>query len=104
MRLSTHWRRFGDSVACDGTVEDLSKGGALIATWAVPPQSGERIALRITAPAAGPDLIVTGTVRHAEPRSGDHAFGVQFDLGTSGEQRRLRRLTRVFAARGRVIL
>jgi len=104
VRLSTHWRRFGDLVACDGVVEDLSTGGALIATWSAPPKMGERVALRIAAPGVGQDLIVTGTVRHTEPRTGDAAFGLQFDYRSSGEQRRLRRLVRVFAARGIVIL
>jgi hypothetical protein len=104
VRLPASWRRFGDFCMRDGTVEDLSSGGALVCTPSEPPRMFDQVGLRIAAPAAGQDLIVTGVVRHAEERSGDFAFGVQFDRGSSGEQRRLRRLVRVFAARGVVIL
>jgi hypothetical protein len=60
------------------------------------------VALRLHV--SGLDLIVTGTVRHRRERRDDHAFGVHFTHGSTGEQQRLRRLLRTFAARGVVIL
>jgi hypothetical protein len=48
--------------------------------------------------------VVTGEVRHSRARKQDSAFGVQFRYRSSGEQKRLRRLLRAFAARGVVIL
>jgi hypothetical protein len=43
-------------------------------------------------------------VRHTRLRERDGVFGVQFAYKSSGEQRRLRQLLRVFAARGVVLL
>jgi hypothetical protein len=102
VRLPLGWRTFGAIYMTDGVAEDLSKGGVLVATRAVPPAVGEQVALRLRT--SGQDLVVTGVVRHCRRRSHDSAFGVQFECRSSGEQRRLRRLLRVFAARGVVIL
>jgi hypothetical protein len=56
------------------------------------------------ASAAAQDLVLTGRVMHARARAQGTAFGVQFEYRSSAEQRDLRRLLRVFAARGVVIL
>jgi hypothetical protein len=104
VRLPGWWRRFGESDRHAGIVEDLSVGGLLLSTLEPPPPASERVGLRILVPSAGQDLIITGTVMHARSRSRDHAFGVQFLLRSSGEQRTLRRLLRAFGGRGVVTL
>jgi hypothetical protein len=73
-----------------------------VTTRAKAPPVGEQVALRLRT--AGQDLVVTGEVRHSRARKSDSAFGVQFLHRSSGEQRRLRRLLRVFAGRGVVII
>jgi PilZ domain-containing protein len=102
VRLPLSWRAFGSTTMIDGIANDLSAGGLLVATRAPAPPVGEHVALRLRT--AGQDLVVTGDVRHRRARSDDNAFGVQFLYRSSGEQRRLRRLLRAFAARGVVIL
>jgi hypothetical protein len=102
VRLPLGWRAFGAIYMTDGSAEDLSTGGVLVATRATTPAVGEQVALRLRT--AGQDLVVTGVVRHCRVRSYDSVFGVQFECRSSGEQRRLRRLLRFFAARGVVIL
>lgn len=102
VRLPLGWRTFGSTTMLDGMAMDLSAGGLLIATAARAPAVGEQVAVRLHT--AGQDLVVTGDVRHARPRSDDSAFGVEFVYRSSGEQRRLRSLLRAFAARGVVIL
>jgi hypothetical protein len=102
VRLPLGWRAFGAIYMTDGIAEDLSAGGVRVATKTAAPPVGEQVALRLRT--AGQDLVVTGVVRHARVRSHDSVFGVQFECRSSGEQRRLRRLLRVFAARGVVIL
>jgi hypothetical protein len=102
VRLPLGWRAFGAIYMTDGIAEDLSAGGVLVATKTAAPAVGEQVALRLRT--SGQDLVVTGVVRHCRRRSHDSVFGVQFECRSSGEQRRLRRLLRVFAARGVVIL
>lgn len=102
VRLPLGWRVFGSMTMIDGMANDLSAGGVLITTALKAPAAGEEVALRLRT--AGQDLVVTGEVRHSRARSDDWAFGVQFVYRSSGEQRRLRRLLRAFAARGVVIL
>jgi hypothetical protein len=102
VRLPLGWRSFGSTTMLEGVAHDLSAGGALVTTAAPTPPVGEGVALRLHV--SGLDLIVTGTVRHRRERSDDHAFGVHFTHGSTGEQQRLRRLLRTFAARGVVIL
>jgi hypothetical protein len=102
VRLPLGWRAFGAIYMCEGVAEDLSTGGILVASKIAPPAIGEMVALRLHT--SGQDLVVTGAVRHRRERSDDFAFGVQFVCRSSGEQRRLRRLLRQFAARGVVIL
>jgi hypothetical protein len=104
VRLPVTWRVFGQSDLVPGLAEDLSAGGVLIATEAKAPPIGEHVGLRLIAQAAMQDLVVTGQVRHARKREKGCAFGVRFEYRSSGEQRDLRRLLRVFAARGVVIL
>jgi hypothetical protein len=104
VRLIAVWRGFGSVQSFGGIVEDLSAGGLLLSSPYPAPTSGERVALRVRAAAAGQDLIVTGRVRHRRVRRIDEAFGVEFEHRSSGEQRRLRRLLRVFAATGAVLL
>jgi len=98
------WRMFGNTELVPGLAEDLSAGGVLIATDAKPPPVGEHVGLRLIAQAAAQDMVVTGEVRHTRKRAKGAAFGVRFEYRSSGEQRDLRRLLRVFAARGVVIL
>lgn len=102
VRLPLAWRAFGSTTMLDGRAHDLSAGGVLVTTRVPAPPVGEHVALRLGT--AGQDLVVTGVVRHTRARSSDWAFGVQFEYRSSGEQRRLRRLLRAFAARGVVIL
>jgi hypothetical protein len=102
VRLPLGWRAFGAIYMTDGIAEDLSTGGVLVATHAETPAVADQVALRLRT--SGQDLVVTGVVRHRRRRSHDNVFGVQFECRSSGEQRRLRRLLRVFAARGVVIL
>lgn len=102
VRLPLGWRVFGSMQMLDGMAADLSAGGLLVTTRAPPPPVGEPVALRLRT--AGQDLVVTGVVRHRRARLADYAFGVQFAQRSTGEQRRLRRLLRAFAARGVVIL
>ena len=104
VRMPVFWRRFGETQRWAGTAEDVSAGGVLIATPNPPPARGERVGIRLMAPAASQDLVLTGRVMHSRPRAEGCAFGVQFEYRESGEQRSLRRLLRVFAARGVVIL
>ena len=104
VRLPAWWRRFGSSDRQPAIAEDLSTGGMLIATLSPPPPVGERVGVRLLIPSAQQDLVITGTVAHARSRSRDSAFGLQFALRSSGEQRILRRILRVFAARGVVTL
>ena len=104
VRLPAWWRRFGSTERQPGIAEDLSTGGMLLATLEPPPPPGERVGVRLLIPSASQDLVVTGTVTHARSRSKDSAFGLQFALRGSGEQRTLRRLFRAFAARGVVTL
>jgi hypothetical protein len=104
VRLPVTWRRFGDYRQWPGTAEDLSAGGVLVSTTMPAPPIGERVAVRMVADSQGQDIIVTGMVRHTRERSGDSAFGLQFECRSSGEQRRLRHLLRAFAARGVVLL
>jgi hypothetical protein len=104
VRFPVWWRRFGASERNPGVAEDLSAGGVLVATVAPPPPVGERVGLRLIVPSAQQDLVVTGEVTHARERSRDAAFGVEFALRGSGEQRTLRRLLRTFAGRGVVTL
>jgi hypothetical protein len=104
VRLPVWWHRFGETDRQAGIAEDLSTGGMLVATLAPSPEQGERVALRLLVPSADQDLIITGQVAHSRARSRDSAFGVQFTLRGSGEQRTLRRLLRVFAGRGVVTL
>jgi hypothetical protein len=103
VHLPLNWRAFGTLAATQGWAHDLSSGGALVETDAEPPPLGEQVVLRLV-PSAGHDLVVTGIMRHREPRGAHWWFGVQFACRASGEQRRLRHLLRVFAARGVVIL
>ena len=98
------WRSFGSTDSVGGVAEDLSTGGMLIATGSQPPPRGERVTVRLRPSEKAQDLVLTGIVRHAEARSNDRAFGVEFECRSSGEQRRLRRLVRTFAARGLVLL
>jgi hypothetical protein len=102
VRVPLEWRAFGSLVMQEGLAADLSAGGILITTHAEAPAIGEQISLRMRT--AGLDLVVTGTVRHRRRRSDDSAFGVEFSCRSGGEQRRLRGLLRLFAARGVVIL
>jgi hypothetical protein len=102
VRLPLSWRTFGSTLMIDGLAADLSAGGLLLTTRAKSPPVGEQVAVRLRT--AGQDLVVTGEVRHSRQRTGDSAFGVQFLYRSSGEQRRLRGLLRVFAARGVVII
>jgi len=104
VRLIVVWRGFGSTDSFGGTVEDLSAGGMLVSSPYHAPAVREKIALRVRASAAGQDLIITGVVRHRRARTIDEAFGVEFEYRSSGEQRRLRRLLRVFAATGVVLL
>lgn len=104
VRLPVWWRRFGDSDRQPGIAEDLSTGGMLVATLAPAPPVGECVGLRLLVPSAHQDLVITGAVTHARGRSHDSAFGVQFTMRSGGEQRTLRRMLRVFAARGVVTL
>jgi hypothetical protein len=104
VRLPAWWRRFGSSDRQPGIAEDLSTGGILLSTLAPAPPVGERVGLRLLVPSASQDLVVTGVVAHSRARSRDSAFGVQFALRSSGEQRTLRRILRVFAGRGVVTL
>jgi hypothetical protein len=102
VRLPLSWRTFGSMMMIDGMAADLSAGGILVTTRAKAPTVGEEVALRLRT--ARQDLVVTGEVRHSRARKADSAFGVQFVYRSSGEQRRLRSLLRVFAARGVVII
>ena len=102
VRVPLLWRPFGASVMLDGLAADLSATGMLVTTRAAAPAVGEQVALRMRT--AGQDFIVTGVVRHRRQRSADCAFGVEFGCRSGGEQRRLRALIRLFAARGVVIL
>jgi hypothetical protein len=104
VRLIVVWRGFGSTDSLGGTVEDLSAGGMLISSPYAAPPLGEKMALRVRADAAGQDLIITGVVRHRRARTIDEAFGVEFEYRSSGEQRRLRQLLRVFASTGVVLL
>ena len=104
VRLPAWWRRFGSSDRQPGIAEDLSTGGMLLSTLAPAPPVGERVGVRLLIPSAQQDLVITGTVAHARARSRDSAFGLQFALRGSGEQRTLRRILRAFAARGVVTL
>ena len=104
VRVPILWRRFGGDLPAEGIAEDLSTGGMLISTRVAAPALGEKIALRVKAGGAGQDLVLTGVVRHVDARCKDGAFGVQFEYRSSGEQQRLRRLLRVFAAKGVVLL
>lgn len=104
VRLIVVWRGFGSTAPLGGIVEDLSVGGMLVSSPYPAPPVGEKVALRVRADAAGQDLIITGIVRHRRQRTIDEAFGVEFEYRSSGEQRRLRRLLRVFAATGVVLL
>jgi hypothetical protein len=104
VRLPAWWRRFGSTERQAGIAEDLSTGGMLLSTLEPPPPPGERVGVRLLIPSASQDLVVTGTVTHARARSKDSAFGLQFALRGSGEQRTLRRILRAFAARGVVTL
>jgi hypothetical protein len=104
VRLIVVWRPFGSGETRGGIVEDVSAGGMLISSPYAPPPIGEKVSLRVRAEAAGQDLIITGVVRHTRRRSIDEAFGVEFAYRSSGEQRRLRRLLRVFAATGVVLI
>jgi len=102
VRLPLTWRPFGDLDPHAGIVEDLSTGGLLVSTVDGQPEPGARVSLRLAA--SGQDLIVSGTVRHTRRRSIDLSFGVQFEHRSSAEQRRLRGMVRMFAARGVVLL
>jgi hypothetical protein len=102
VRLPLSWRPFGSLTMRDGVGCDLSAGGIFVVTREPPPPAGEQVALRLRTPQQ--DLVVTGEVRHSRVRSTDSCFGVQFLYRSTGEQRRLRRLLRAFAARGVVIL
>jgi hypothetical protein len=104
VRAPIQWRRFGGDPPSQGVAEDLSTGGMLISTKSASPPVGEHVAVRVPANNGGQDLVLTGVVRHVRPRTGDSAFGVQFEYRSSGEQQRLRRLLRAFAARGVVLL
>jgi PilZ domain len=104
VRLPAWWRRFGSTDRQPGIAEDLSTGGMLLSTLAPPPPIGERVGVRLLIPSAQTDLVITGKVAHARARSRDSAFGLQFALRGSGEQRTLRRILRAFAARGVVTL
>jgi hypothetical protein len=104
VRLPAWWRRFGSSDRQPGIAEDISTGGMLLSTLAPPPPIGERVGVRLLIPSAQTDLVITGSVTHARTRTRDSAFGVQFALRGSGEQRTLRCILRVFAARGVVTL
>jgi hypothetical protein len=104
VRLPAWWRRFGSTDRFPGIAEDLSTGGILLSTLEPAPPVGERVGVRLLVPSASQDLVVTGAVAHSRQRSKDSAFGVQFTLRSSGEQRTLRRLLRVFAGRGVVTL
>ncbi|HZS37999.1 MAG TPA: PilZ domain-containing protein [Polyangia bacterium] len=104
VRLPVTWRAFGATVHTAGIAEDLSAGGVLIATQTAAPPVGERVGVRVIAIAAAQDLVVTGRVMHTRGRAQGAAFGVQFEYRSSSEQRDLRRMLRVFAARGVVIL
>lgn len=102
VRVPLEWRAFGSLAMQAGVAADLSAGGMLITTQAEAPAIGEQVSLRMRT--AGLDLVVTGAVRHRRKRSDDSAFGVEFSCRSGGEQRRLRGLLRLFAARGVVIL
>ena len=104
VRLLVRWRKFGDVRLCEARAEDLSAGGVLLATWDPMPAVGERVSVRVFAPSAAQDLVLIGTVRHVRPRGEAGVFGVEFVHRSSAEHRSLRRLLRVFAARGVVIL
>jgi hypothetical protein len=104
VRLMLLWRAFGSADAKGGIAEDVSAGGMLISSPYPSPPVGERVALRVRVEAAGQDLIITGIVRHARKRTIDEVFGVEFEHRSSGEQRRLRRLLRVFSGTGVVLL
>jgi hypothetical protein len=99
VHLPLVWRRFGEYDFAEGVAEDLSLGGIQIATASPAPRPGERISLRI-AGQGDQDFIVSGAVRHARSRTGDHCFGAEFIGTSSGEVRRLRHLIRSYAARG----
>jgi PilZ domain len=102
VRVPLEWRAFGNLDMQEGVAADLSAGGMLITTCAEAPAVGEQVSLRMRT--AGLDLVVTGAVRHRRRRSVDSAFGVEFSCRSGAEQRQLRGLLRLFAARGVVIL
>jgi hypothetical protein len=103
VRLPLEWRRFGGRDLLAGVAEDLSSGGVLIASRQTI-TVGERVAVRLRTQREQ-DMVLTGRVRHVAARdAGDRAFGVQFEYRSSGEQRALRSLLRVFAARGVVLI
>lgn len=104
VRLPLEWRRFGGRDLLAGVAEDLSAGGVLItSTWQTI-AVGDRVAVRLRTQKEQ-DLVVTGRVRHVATRdAGERSFGVQFEYRSSGEQRALRSLLRVFAARGVVLI
>jgi hypothetical protein len=104
VRLIAVWRGFGSTESLGGIVEDLSAGGMLISSPYTAPALGDKMSLRVRATAAGQDLIITGVVKHRRARTIDEAFGVEFEYRSSGEQRRLRQLLRVFASTGVVLL
>ncbi len=104
VRLPLEWRRFGGRDLLAGVAEDLSSGGVLItSTWQAI-GVGDRVAVRLRTQREQ-DLVLTGRVRHVATRdAGERAFGVQFEYRSSGEQRALRSLLRVFAAKGVVLI
>jgi hypothetical protein len=107
VRLPLQWRRFGEPSLCPGVAVDLSSGGVLVAATTTKIEVGERVAVRLRAETAESmmlDLVVTGIVQHVRQLDGEVAFGVKFEYRSSGEQRNLRALLRVFAAKGVVLV
>jgi hypothetical protein len=105
VRLPVSWRSFGDTHLREGVAEDLSSGGLMIVSHGAAPIAGERVAVRLRAEAAFQELVLTGEVRHARiRRDGRCSFGVSLKYRSSSQQRTLRSLLRVFAARGLVLV
>lgn len=101
VRLPVAWRPFGQNTLRDGIAEDLSTGGMLIAAGEdVEVGLHERVIVRVAAPTG--EMVVSGRVRHIQRRrmQGGLVLGIKFEHRQTGEQRTLRRLLRLCAARG----
>jgi len=105
VRLPVEWRPFGAREMMTGMAEDISVGGVRIVGAFFPIAVRDQVVVRMRAESAAQDLILTGVVRHVNlPSEHEMALGIMFQHRSSGEQRSLRRLLHVFAAKGVVIL